>query len=247
MQTRPQRRTFMCPTFSGRPKESDVSMERNPVSVSMLVLWPCTSPICFHKTPKDPHDPFKKDRGTHSNLFGRYLDHGQDKRRDYSSTRYTHSFTSVPGGFVINQKKPVMTSVQEIEFLGVIVNSKEMTISLPQKKLQPTKQMCQDLYQNPETTGLALTKVLGHLTSTILAILPAKLLCRFLQQRQIQALKKNGSYESQVLLNKESQLELLWWVKNIEIYNGRTLINFQLKLFCRQMLRSQIGGQPRKE
>ena len=38
---------------------------------------------------------------------------------------------------------------------------------------------------------------------------PAKLHCHFLQQ-QIQALKKNGSYGSQVLLNKESQLELLW-------------------------------------
>ena len=83
--------------------------------------------------------------------------------------------------------------------------------------------MCQDLYQNPVTTVLDLIKVLGHLTSTIFAILPAKLHCRFLQQQQIQALKKNASYESQVLLNKESQLELLWWVKNIEIYNGRTL------------------------
>ena len=27
-----------------------------------------------------------------------------------------------------------------------------------------------------------------------------------------------------MLLNQESQLELLWWVKKIEIYNGRTLI-----------------------
>ena len=117
-----------------------------------------------------------------------------------------------------------MTPVQEIEFLGMIVNSKEMTISLPQKKLQSIKQMYQDLYQNPETTVLELTKVLGHLTSTILAILAAKLHCHFLQQQQIQALKKNGSYESQVLLNKESQLDLLWWVKNIEIYNGRSLI-----------------------
>ena len=27
-----------------------------------------------------------------------------------------------------------------------------------------------------------------------------------------------------MLLKKESQLELLWWVKNIEIYYGKTLI-----------------------
>ena len=55
VQTRPQERIFMCPTFSGRPKEGDVWMGRNPVPVSMPVLWPCTSPICFHKTLKDPH------------------------------------------------------------------------------------------------------------------------------------------------------------------------------------------------
>ena len=60
-------------------------------------------------------------------------------------------------GFLINQKKSEMTPVQEIEFLGLIVNSKEMTITLPQKKLQLIKQMCQDMYQNPETTVLELT------------------------------------------------------------------------------------------
>ena len=133
-------------------------------------------------------------------------------------------------GFFISQKKSVMTPVQEIQFLGMIVNSKVMIICLPQKKLQSIKQMCQDIYQNAETTVLELTKVLGQLKSTILAIVPAKLHCRFLQQQQIQVLKKNGSYESRVLLNKESQLELLWWVKNIEICNGRTLIQLSAQV-----------------
>ena len=51
VQTRPQERIFMCPTFSGRSKESDVSIRTNPVPVSMPLLWPCNSPIYFHKTP----------------------------------------------------------------------------------------------------------------------------------------------------------------------------------------------------
>ena len=46
----------------------------------------------------------------------------------------------------------MMTLVQEIEFMGMIVNLKEMTISLPQKKLQSIKQVCQDLYQNPDNS-----------------------------------------------------------------------------------------------
>ena len=61
------------------------------------------------------------------------------------------------------------------------------------------------MVKHTQTIRLFLS-VLGHLTSTILAILSTKLHCHFLQQQQLQALKKNASYESQVLLNKESQL-----------------------------------------
>ena len=82
----------MRATFSGRPKESDVSMGRNSVPVSMTLLWPCASPTCFHKTPKDPHGTFTNDRDTHSNLFERHLDYWQNKGRDNS-----RSFTSQPG------------------------------------------------------------------------------------------------------------------------------------------------------
>ena len=71
----------------------------------------------------------------------------------------------------------------------MVVNSKEMTISLPQKKLQSIKQTCQVCIRIHRQV-LESTKVLGQLTSTVLVIFPAKLHCRFLQQQQIQALKK---------------------------------------------------------
>ena len=119
---------------------------------------------------------------------------------------------------------------------------KEMTIFLPPKKLELIKQICQDVYQNPDTTVLESMNVLNHLISTILAILPEKIHRRFLQQHQIQALKKNDSYKSQAILNKEYQLELLWWVKNIKIYDGRTLIQLPAQALS-QILRSQVGGR----
>ena len=81
VQTRPQGRIFLCPIFSGRPKESDVLMGRNSLPVSVPVFWPCTSPTCFHKTPTDHHGPFK-DKDTYSNLFGRHVDYWQKKGRD---------------------------------------------------------------------------------------------------------------------------------------------------------------------
>ena len=57
-------------------------------------------------------------------------------------------------------------------------------------------------------TFRGLTKLLGKLTSTIQAVLPAKLQIRFLQQIQIQALRKNMTYESVVTLDQHAKEEL---------------------------------------
>lgn len=69
--------------------------------------------------------------------------------------------------FVENKKKSVI--------LGMLTNSKERTISLPQKKIKISKKKGQDLYQILIRIVLKLKKKLGHLTSTILAKLPANL------------------------------------------------------------------------
>ena len=159
MQTRPQRCIFMCPTFSGRPKGSDVLMEWNPVPVSMLVLWLCTTTICFLKTLEDPHGLFKKDRDTH---IGPHDDYWQNKGRDYSSTRYSHSFTSVPGICYKSEKVSDDTSLGD-RISGNDRQFKGNDYFHSQKKLQSIKQMCQDMCQNAETVVSEQTKMLGYL------------------------------------------------------------------------------------
>lgn len=91
-----------------------------------------------------------------------------------------------------------------------------MTISLPEDKLQKGKLQCNDLSQSPHVSILQLTKLLGHLTPTIQAALPARLNIRFLQQKQIQTLKEKDFYLVNTTLNDNSKKELLWWIKNLE-------------------------------
>ena len=50
-------------------------------------------------------------------------------------TRDTVIFLLQNLGFIINQKKSVFIPVQKIEFLGVMIDSLEMTLSLPQEKV----------------------------------------------------------------------------------------------------------------
>ena len=64
----------------------------------------------------------------------------------------------------------------------------------------------------------------GLLTSTIQAVLPARLNCDFLQMQQISSLLENLSYLDKIVLNENSKIELKWWVQNLELRNSRTLI-----------------------
>ena len=127
-------------------------------------------------------------------------------------------------GFVINFKKCVLEPTQEIEFLGMIVNSKTMTLTLPLEKVQKIKNQCLEIYQAQEITLLELTRLLGTLASTIQAILPARLQFRYLQQQQISTLRKCVSFMTKVKLNPLAKEELAWWIKNLELSNGRSIL-----------------------
>ena len=53
-------------------------------------------------------------------------------------------------------------------------------VSLTEEKIQKVKTKCQNLLTEPKTLVLELTKVIDLLTSTIQAVLPARLQCRYL-------------------------------------------------------------------
>ena len=76
----------------------------------------------------------------------------------------------------------VLDPAQETELLGLTVNSQTMTLSLPEEKIRKIKDQCLRLYKASEVSLLDLTKLIGTLSSTIQAVLPARLQFRFLQQ-----------------------------------------------------------------
>ena len=146
----------------------------------LCVLWTCISRICFRKTPKDLHGPIKKDRDTNSNLFGRNVDYWQNEGRDYSSTRNRYSFTSVPEICYKSEKFSDVTSSGE-RISGKDCHFKGNYYFPSKEKITINKSV--RVYIRIHRQVLELTKMLGHLTSSILAIVAAKLHCRFVQLR----------------------------------------------------------------
>ena len=72
--------------------------------------------------------------------------------------------------------------VQEIEFLGLIMNSQTMTMSLPEERIGKIKDQYLSLYKASEISLLDLIKLIGTLFSTIQEVLPARLQFYFLQK-----------------------------------------------------------------
>ena len=112
-------------------------------------------------------------------------------------------------GFVINLNKSMLNLVQKNKFLGLEIDSVAMKLSLTQRKVEEIVQMSQNALNNKITLG-KLTQFIGKLTSTIQAILPAKLQIRFLQQIQTKALRKSLACESFITLDLQAKEELSW-------------------------------------
>ena len=128
-------------------------------------------------------------------------------------------------GFLINIKKSYLEPTSTLEFLGVIVDSGEMTLSLPKEKLLKVQNHCQEILENGKVTVRELSKLIGRLSSTAIAVLPAPLHYRHLQHQQIQKLICHNSFEEKVEISVEARKELLWWKENLTLCNGRSLIS----------------------
>ena len=157
-------------------------------------------------------------------------------------TRDTVIFLLQQLGFVKNLKKSVLRPTQRIKFLRLTIDSLIMTLVLPQKKLTKVQKLCLEFLQKIQVLVLELTKLIGLLSSTIQAVLPAQINFRYLQQQQIQAIKTQRSYCKKVILNKSSKEELQWCIKNLKICNGRYLIQSHNQLLIQTDALRKGGG-----
>ena len=85
-------------------------------------------------------------------------------------------------GFTVNYLNSVLVPSQKMEFLGSLVNSFDLSLSIPRDRIRKIQSKSQDLLNTPVTTVRELSKFLGLLSSSIQAVLPAPLHYRYLQR-----------------------------------------------------------------
>ena len=123
------------------------------------------------------------------------------------------------------QKLQYICHARCMEYLGFVINSLEMKLFLPTEKMSQLLQDCKDLILEKSASVRTLSHIIGRLTSTLQAALPAPLHYRHLQMLQAKGLLVGKGYNSVVPLNKECQNDLQWWIDQLSTWNGRSIIS----------------------
>ncbi|KAI8519760.1 hypothetical protein Bbelb_030170 [Branchiostoma belcheri] len=124
-------------------------------------------------------------------------------------------------GFVLNLEKSQLIPSQVATFLGLVLDSRTLTIYLPEDKLDKVVSSCQSLLEQEVIGTRQLASVVGLLESTKQAILPGPLHFRALQQLLNFGIKKPGKFDSSVSLTPDAVKDLQWWISHVREVNGR--------------------------
>ena len=119
-------------------------------------------------------------------------------------------------GFIINREKSVLKPTHEITFLGFVLNSVQMTVSIPKQKCDKIVASIAKLIHNPSPKIRDVARVIGLLVSCELAVPYGPLFRRSVENSKNQALAQNGAdLEAHMTPSEQAISDLKWWISNL--------------------------------
>ena len=119
-------------------------------------------------------------------------------------------------GFTIHPVKSVLQPQEKIDFLGFVLGSITMTVTLKDAKAMKVRSVCQNLLLQKTATIRSVAQVIGFLVSSFPAVEFAEMHYRHLELDKICALRANkGNFDSIMTLSAQSKTELTWWIDNV--------------------------------
>ena len=130
-------------------------------------------------------------------------------------------------GFCLNVGKSVLDPTQRIKFLGVEVDTVEMTFSLPDEKIRTIARSCRRLANYAEAgrsqSLRSLSRTLGQITAAGEALLAHRRRSVELERARAQALRKGVRWDEPCPLSAGAVSELRWWSANLRRCPGRPI------------------------
>ena len=132
-------------------------------------------------------------------------------------------FTSL--GFIVHPEKSVLIPTRKLKFLGFILDSERMIVSLTPERVGAIKEAAKILLVKPNPTIRELAEVIGMFVAAFHGCRYGPLHYRQLESDKISALKKSqGDYDAPVTFSNLAKQDLHWSIHNIE--NAKNPINY---------------------
>lgn len=129
-------------------------------------------------------------------------------------------------GFLIKREKCSPAPTKELTFLGALLNSDKMTISVPQEKMTDLQNRCLNLQKSKVCKSKDLAGTIGLMSHVArIGLWEAPLYYRKTQKQYIASVHLHGTYQKSrdkiIHLNLETLSELKWWTSHeLSQHNG---------------------------
>ena len=220
--TGPQGCLLLCANDGTTQEAPSVRVGSETLRLPVPTIQPSVSPKRLHKADEADGWNTTQDRDQ-SDILPRRSVHNEPMARPAAEEGRTirHLLESLV--FVVNVAKSHTTPTRDLEYLGMIINSPSMMMRLSEENINKFRGQYQSLLQQDEVSVRDLSKLIGTLSSTDLAVLPVKLYYRELQRLRTAALNKRRSYATLTTLTAECKGKLRWWMSHLQQVNGREM------------------------
>lgn len=125
-------------------------------------------------------------------------------------------------GFCINEDKSILVPTKRIEYLGNVIDSGNMTVTLPERRIEKILHSCTLLLGKKREKIREVARVIGLLVAAIPAVEMGKLFYRNLEMAKIAALQTNGgNFDKWMPVTEDMCKDLQWWVSQVAVQNRK--------------------------
>ncbi|XP_011694551.1 PREDICTED: uncharacterized protein LOC105453949 [Wasmannia auropunctata] len=119
-------------------------------------------------------------------------------------------------GFIINYKKSILEPRRRVEFLGIIYDSKKMTLKLPEEKKQKMLTLLEQFKIDKDISLRQWSSFIGSINACCPAVEYGRLYTKeFERVRYLGLLRNNNDFEPKIRIPKSLKPDIDWWKKNI--------------------------------
>ena len=119
-------------------------------------------------------------------------------------------------GFCVNLEKSVLVPSHTIEYLGNVVDTTAMSVSLPGRRVDKITEACKKLMRRSCAPIREVARVIGLLVAAFPAVNLGKLHYRQLEMEKIVALRMTGGdFDKSMNITAGMKEDLNWWIHNV--------------------------------